>query len=102
MAKKAKAKKAKIKYVKGAIRHGSEEHAALLELMEATEEDDLQYEGWTLADPTKWGENATEEYLRRILRQKVRELNTPPIPPSEMQSKDLRAPNYAPPLWTPG
>jgi hypothetical protein len=53
------------------IAHGSPEHAALLGLREATDEDRIVADGWALEDITNWPPTATEEYLQRTLRQKV-------------------------------
>ena len=80
------------------IERGSARHAAFLGLIEADEDDEPQYEGWTLADPTLWGPTARPEFLARTLKQKVNEL-TMEMP--EIQSDDPRLPFYAPPPWTP-
>ena len=80
------------------IERGSMRHAAFLGLIEADDDDEPQYEGWTLADLTLWGPTARPEFLRRTLKQKVNELNTE-MP--EMQSDDPSKPFYAPPIWTP-
>ena len=80
------------------VKHGSEEHAALLGLTEAPEGESLVYEGWTLADSLGYGAAATEEYLMRVLRGKVNELTTT-MP--KVQTADRRKPGYAPEMWVP-
>ena len=81
------------------IAHGADEHAALLGLRKAEEDDDPKYRGWALDDITLWGPNATDKFLLNILKQKVNELKSPVL---KVQSDDPALPNYAPPLWTPG
>jgi hypothetical protein len=81
------------------VKPGSDQHAALLGLRKADEDDALVCEGWTLADLTTWGPNATEMFLRNILRSKVSELTSPP---PTVQSADPMKPGYAPPMWQPG
>ena len=85
------------------VEHGSEQHAAVLLLRPAREGDayvqeDSQGRQWTLLDTTAFGPQATEAYIREVLRQKVSELDTPP---SAVQSEDPFEPHYAPPMWTP-
>lgn len=81
------------------VEHGSEQHAAIIGLRKAMDEDAFSLEGWTLVDQTAFGVQATEAYLREVLRQKVSVLNAgaPPKP----QSKDPFETNYAPTMWTP-
>jgi hypothetical protein len=79
---------------------GSEQHAATIGLVPATEQStyklaDSKGREWTLADTTAWGPQATDTFIKEVLRQKVSTLNTAPIPP---QSKDRFAPGYAPPI----
>lgn len=79
---------------------GSERHAAVIGLVPATEQStykltDKQGREWTLADTTTWGPQATEAFIKEVLRQKVSTLDTDPIPP---QSDDPFAPGYAPPI----
>lgn len=62
------------------IKHGSAEHAALLGLRKARDDDAIQLDGWTLVDMTMFGANVTETYLREVLRQKVSELKHSPNP----------------------
>jgi len=81
------------------IERGSDQHAGLLGLRKATEDDgDLVYEGWTLQDPNMLGPTATERAIRTVLRQKVTELKQP-MP--DYQSDDPTAPFYAPPMMLP-
>ena len=85
------------------VEHGSEQHAAILLLRPAHEGDpyvqeDSQGRKWTLVDVTAFGPQATEAYIKEVLRQKVSALDSP-IP--ETQSEDPFAPDYAPPMWTP-
>ncbi len=81
------------------IKHGSDEHAEMRGLRKAEDGEELQLEGWTLMDRTAWGPQATESYIKEVLRQTVAEIKTggPAIP----QSKDPFEPNYAPPPWVP-
>jgi hypothetical protein len=77
---------------------GSDQHAAIIGLVPATERStytltDKQGREWTLADTTAWGPQATETFIKEVLRQKVSTLDTDPIPP---QSEDRFAPGYAP------
>lgn len=82
------------------VEHGSDDHAALLGLRKATDEDGkLVIDGWTLEDITQYGPAASDEFLMRVLRQKINEL-TMEIP--TYQSVDPRAPNFRPTMWTPG
>lgn len=81
------------------VKHGSDDHASLLGLKKAEKDDAYQVDGWTLVDVTAFGPQATEAYIKEVLRQKVSELKAgpPPMP----QSKDPYKPNYAPPIWVP-
>jgi len=81
------------------VQHGSDAHAELIGLRKAEEGEELQLEGWTLADRTAWGPQATESYIKEVLRQKVAEVKAgaPPMP----QTDDQFAPDYAPPIWMP-
>jgi hypothetical protein len=65
------------------IEHGAAEHAALLGLRKATQEDAIQLDGWTLVDMTIFGPQVTDAYLREVLRQKVSELKHKPKPTDE-------------------
>jgi len=80
------------------MKPGSDEHAALLGLIRAEKDYDLQFEGWRLADETAHGPNVTDRYLMNILKQHVGELTAEIVLP---QSDDRHAPNYAPPAWRP-
>jgi hypothetical protein len=80
------------------VKHGSDRHALMIGLRLATEDDKLVKDGWTLADMTQFGPQATDDYMREVLRQKVSELTAPTPSP---QSSDPREPNYAPPMWRP-
>ena len=73
------------------IKHGSDQHAAILGLRKATPEDAYDRDGWTLVDVTAFGPQASEAYIKEVLRQKVTTLKAgpPPIPPK------------SPPLWNP-
>jgi hypothetical protein len=73
------------------IKHGSAEHAALLGLKKAGKDDTLQLDGWTLEDMTQFGPQATELYVREVLRQKV----------SELKAGQPKVPANAKPLWRP-
>ncbi len=66
------------------VEHGSEKHAQLLGL-EKDEEGE-----WRLVDMTQFGPAATEDFLKSVLDQRVRELTTKP-----------KVPANAPPLWRP-
>jgi hypothetical protein len=90
----AKAKPTNPDYVK----HGSDRHAALLGLVPAEKDDELQHEGWALGDLTLYGPMARPEFLTQMLKQKVNELCSPT---PEMQSEDPSKPFYAPPIWEP-
>ena len=81
------------------VQHGSDKHAELIGLRKAEEGEELVVDGWTLADRTAWGPQATESYIKEVLRQKVAEIKAgaPPKP----QSEDPFEPNYAPPIWMP-
>lgn len=88
------------------IAHGSQRHMDFLGLRKTGrakedkdgKEDLTQYKGYEMADTTLYGLTVRPGYLRTVLMQKVHELTYPmPVP----QSKDPRAPNYAPPLWQP-
>ena len=83
------------------IEHGSDEHAQMLGLRKATDDDDPQLvmEGWTLENIIDFGPTAELRYLKAILHQRVTELTTPPQMP---QNEDRTEPNYAPPMWRPG
>ena len=70
------------------IPHGSKRHMELLGLRKAEADDTIVYKGHALADPTKYGPQATEAYLREVLRQCVNELQTAPVVPAD-----------APPMW---
>jgi hypothetical protein len=79
---------------------GSEQHATILGLRPARDDDtyvrkDAQGRKWTLVDVTAFGPQATEAYIREVLRQKVSVLDSPA---PEIQSEDPFAPDYAPPL----
>jgi hypothetical protein len=80
------------------VEYGSDRHADLLGLRKATEDDKLVKDGWTLADMTMFGPQATDDYMREVLRQKISELTTAPPAP---QSADMRKPGFAPPMWRP-
>lgn len=80
------------------IEHGSDQHATLIGLVKATEDDPEGHEGWKLSDLTMFGPRARPEYLKEVLRQKVSTLKNP-MP--TVQSDDPRKPDYAPPMWRP-
>lgn len=81
------------------VAHGSDEHAALLGLKKAGEDDKFAVDGWTFEDVTAFGANARPDYIEQVLRQKVSSLRAP-MP--EPQSKDPKAPHFAPLMWKPG
>lgn len=64
------------------IAHGSPEHAELLGIRKATEDDEPVVDGWALVNLTEFGPNATASFLKNVLRQKVSELKagTPVVP----------------------
>lgn len=72
------------------VKFGSVQHAQLLGLVKAEKDDELQYKGWTLQDPTQWGPNARPEFVKAQLIQKVSELTNAPTVPAG-----------APTMWTP-
>ena len=74
------------------IKHGTDEHAALLGLRKAGAEDTMVLSGWTLLDMTAYGPQTTEAYLKEVLRQKVSELKAGP---PKVQQLDL------PPMFNP-
>ena len=80
------------------VEPGSDEHAAILGLIRATEGETLVMGGWTLSDPMAYGAHATEKYLLRRLQSCVSELHGKQ---PELQSKDPRKPGYAPDMWRP-
>lgn len=73
------------------IEFGSPAHADLLGLRKATSDDGVQLEGWTLQDMTAFGPQATENYVREVLRQKV----------SELKAGKPTPPKNAPSMWRP-
>jgi len=79
------------------VEFGSDQHAGLLGLKKASEDDVPQLDGWALIDVTVHGPAARPEYLREVLRQKVSTLQSGP--PPTPQSEDPLADNYAPPMW---
>jgi len=80
------------------IAHGSNEHAALLGLARVENGwQGPQLEGWKLIDPM-FTELDSDRITERVLQQRVNEL-TAPIP--QTQSRDRRAPGFAPTLWDP-
>ena len=85
------------------VAHGSEQHANLLQIRPATDEDKYVVKGkggksWTLMDTTAFGPQATEAYITEVLRQKVSELDAGP---PQTQSEDPWAPGYCPPMIVP-
>jgi hypothetical protein len=81
--------KSKVGERKDFIEHGSDEHASLLGLRKAVKEDEYQVNGWTLADLVQFGPNATREYIKAVLAQKVNELTVKPEIPTNAQSTRL-------------
>lgn len=82
------------------IAHGSDAHAAILGLRKATADDALERDGWTLIDMTAFGPQATENYLREVLRQKVSTLKAgpptvPPNSPKMFDPEEIRAERIA-------
>jgi len=57
---------------------GSEEHAAMLGIRPAHEDDEIQHKGFALIDPTAFGPQATKIYLKESLRQQVEVLTGKP------------------------
>ncbi len=87
------------------IEFGSSRHAALLGLIKTTKEEAEERKiggfrifKWKIEDITKYGSGATDRFLEEVLKQKVNELTSPPIP---VQSDSVWKPNYAEPLWLP-
>lgn len=80
------------------VEHGSEQHAALLGLRTATEDDKIVHKGYALMDVTAYGPTAREDFLETVLRQRVSELMHPPAVP---QSKNATEPDYAPDMHRP-
>ena len=80
------------------VERGSDDHARVLGLQKATDEDRFVYKGWALRDITMFGATAQDWFIEAQLRSKVNELTTemPPI-----QDKDPFAENYAPPMFDP-
>lgn len=76
---------------------GSDAHLALLglERCEKTEEHPYEYR---LSDPTMFGPNATEIFLKRVLESKIAQFESAPVSP---QTKDRFEPGYAPEMWEP-
>jgi hypothetical protein len=81
------------------IEFGSSQHAELLGLRKAAEDDRVQFDGFSLQDLTAFGPAARPEFIAEVLRQKVTSLKSGG--PPAVQSADQRAPNYAPPMWQP-
>jgi hypothetical protein len=79
------------------IKHGTDEHAALLGLRKAAPEDKLVLSGWTLLDMTAYGPQTTESYLTEVLRQKVSELKAGP----PKHQGDPNKAGYLPPMFNP-
>lgn len=69
------------------VEHGSKEHAALLGLIP----DDKSELGYRLADMTAYGPQASPEYMKEVLRQKV----------SELKGAKPSVPTSAPRIFTP-
>jgi hypothetical protein len=80
------------------VPHGSDQHAGLLGLKKAGQDDEPQLDGWALEDMTMWGPNATDKFLMQMLKQKVNELKSKA---PKIQSENPMAPHYAPPIWKP-
>jgi len=85
------------------IEPGSKRHADILQLKEANEHDSYVLEDskgrkWALIDATTFGPQVTEAYLKEVLRQRVRELETEP---QTVQSDDPFAPGYSPRMIIP-
>ena len=81
------------------VERGSDEHAAMLGLRKATEEDgEFVIDGWALDGMTNYPPSVTKEWLLNTLRQKINEL-TSEVP--ETQSVDPRKPGFAPIMWDP-
>ena len=64
------------------VKPGSAEHAAFLGLRKAKEGDAYVQDDWALLDPTAFGPQATEAYIKEVLRQKVSELKSAKHPDS--------------------
>lgn len=78
------------------VEHGSDRHAAMLGLRRAEDGEKFQMDGWTIEDITQYGPAASDDFLNRVLVQKVNEL-TAKMP--ETQSRDPREPNFAPVMF---
>lgn len=70
---------------------GSAEHAAMLGIRLAREDDEIQYKGFALVDPTIYGAQATKIFLTESLRQQV----------AVLTGKPAKVPKNAPPMWVP-
>lgn len=80
------------------VPHGSPQQAAMMGIREADEDDFIKYRGMTLVDITICGEQASKAYIMTVLKQKVNSwMSLVPLP----QSKNPRAPFYAPVMWEP-
>lgn len=72
------------------LTHGSDEHAALLGLRKAVEQDNIKYKGWAWIDLSQFGFQFRDDVVLNILQQKVNELTEKPVPyPAPMWSPDL-------------
>lgn len=82
--------------------HGSERHAALLQLRPVTKEEaetlSLQCGGFTLANRLMYGRFAKPDYLQATLEERVAILTKKP---QFCQSEDRNKPNYGPPMFDP-
>lgn len=67
------------------VAHGSDGHAALLNLKKATKDDNYAVDGWTFADVTLVDPRGTarEDYILARLKQTVTELKTAPVVPPD-------------------
>jgi len=80
------------------IEHGSERHLEILGLRKATDDDEIQAEGYTFVDITAYPANARPDYLKNVIRQLLSEWKSKHVKP---QSDDPFEKNYAPPIFDP-
>lgn len=69
---------------------GSVEHATLLGLRKAVEQDTIKWKGWAWIDLSQFGFTFRDDVVLNVLQQQVNVLTTKPVPyPEPMWSPDL-------------